>query len=145
MFLVDTNVISENRKGSRANREAATFLREAENDLFLPVQVIGELLSGVEGLRKRGDQMQATSLDAWLRQIVEKFAPRILSFDLECARVWGRLRGGSDQNQIDKQIAAIALVYDLTLATRNVSHYAETGVRLLNPFLPTPPSGKPEA
>ena len=136
MFLVDTNVISENRKGSRADREAARFLRDAENDIFLPVQVIGELVSGAEGLRKRGDEIQAASLDAWLRTILGKFAPRILPFDLECAKVWGRRRGGGDQNQIDKQIAAIALVYDLTLVTRNVSHYAATGVRLLNPFLP---------
>jgi predicted nucleic acid-binding protein len=59
---------------------------------------------------------------------------RILNFDLACAALWGRLMGPSDQNPIDKQIAAIALHYDLTVVTRNVTHFAGTGVRLLNPF-----------
>jgi toxin FitB len=134
MFLVDTNVISEIRKGPRADRGAASFIEQAERDLFLPVQVVGELASGVEMLRRRTDQAQANRLDTWLSAILKRFGARILTFDLECAKVWGRLKGGSDQNQIDKQIAAIALVFDLTIATRNVSHYAGTGARLLNPF-----------
>ena len=134
MFLVDTNVISEIRRGLRADAGVARFILQTEADLFLPVQVVGELQSGVQLLRNRGDNIQAERLDVWLETILERFAPRILSFDLECARAWGKLRGGSDQNQIDKQIAAIALVYDLAIATRNVTHYAHAGVRLFNPF-----------
>jgi toxin FitB len=36
---------------------------------------------------------------------------------------------------LDKQIAAIALVNDLTLATRNVADFQGLGVRLRNPFV----------
>ena len=38
----------------------------------------------------------------------------------------------SPQNQhpIDKQIAAIALIYGLTVVTRNVDDFRETGVEL---------------
>lgn len=43
--------------------------------------------------------------------------------------------GASNQNPLDRQIAAIALVYDLTIVTRNVRHYEATGARLLNPFV----------
>lgn len=41
----------------------------------------------------------------------------------------------NNQNPVNKQIAAIALVYDLTVVTRNMADFAGTGVRLLNPFL----------
>jgi toxin FitB len=37
-------------------------------------------------------------------------------------------------NAIDKQIAAIALLHDLTVVTRNSDDLAGCGVRLLNPF-----------
>jgi toxin FitB len=48
--------------------------------------------------------------------------------------VWGRLRVPNAQNELDKQIAAIALVHDLTVVTRNTPHFVDTGVRLLDPF-----------
>jgi toxin FitB len=35
---------------------------------------------------------------------------------------------------LDKQIAATALLHDLTVVTRNIAHYESTAVRLLNPF-----------
>jgi predicted nucleic acid-binding protein len=66
--------------------------------------------------------------------VLESFEGRILTFDQTCALVWGRLRSANDQNLIDKQIAAIALVYDLTLLTRNIRHYQGAGARVLNPF-----------
>ena len=43
--------------------------------------------------------------------------------------------GFNDQHIVDKQIAAIALVYGLTVATRNTDDFAGTGIRLFNPFL----------
>ncbi len=54
---------------------------------------------------------------------------------------WGKLRSGNDQNLIDKQIAAIALIYDLTIVTRNTRHYDGSGVRVVNPFLADRSSG----
>jgi hypothetical protein len=135
MFLVDTNVLSERRKGSKADPGIVNFLDRSENELFLPVQTVGELLSGVEKLRQRGDSAQVLQLEAWLHPMMDEFATRILPFDLLCAQTWGKLMGANDQNPIDKQIAAIALVYDLTVVTRNTSHFAGTGVRVLNPFL----------
>jgi hypothetical protein len=48
--------------------------------------------------------------------------------------VWGRLRVPNPENPLDKQIAATALIHDLTVVTRNTDHFAPTGARLLNPF-----------
>ena len=58
----------------------------------------------------------------------------VLAFDQEAAHVWGHLRAPNVENPLDKQIAATALIHDLVVVTRNVSHYETTGVRLLNPF-----------
>lgn len=135
MFLVDTNVLSERRKGRRANPGVVEFIDRAEHEIFLPVQVVGELFSGVEWLRRRGDLPQASRLETWLRLILQRYSRRILTFDLECARIWGSLMGVNDQHIVDRQIAAIALHYDLTMVTRNTAHFAGTGVRILNPFL----------
>jgi toxin FitB len=134
MFLVDTNTISELRRGSKADLGVRTFLKERENELFLPVQAIGELSFGIENLKRKGDLPQAQLLQQWLDSILEMFEERVLSFDRPCALTWGRLRSGNDQNLIDKQIAAIALIYDLTIVTRNTRHYDGTGARAVNPF-----------
>lgn len=64
---------------------------------------------------------------------------RILSFDLQCAKIWGALMGVNDQHIVDRQIAAIALHYDLTIVTRNTAHFADMGVPVLNPFLADAP------
>jgi toxin FitB len=143
VFLVDTNVISELRKGRHADEGVVRWLRGADREVFFPVQVIGELRQGVENLRCRGDFPQAAILEAWLDQVVDEFAPRTLVFDAACAEIWGRLMGPSDQNPIDKQIAAIALHYDLTVVTRNTVHFSGTGTRLLNPFSADAPTKPP--
>ena len=134
MFLVDTNVLSERRKGSRSDPGVVDFLNDSSHEIFLPVQVIGEIKSGIEGLRRRGDRAQAERLDAWFRLVLSEFSERILAFDLDCAQAWGLLMGVNDQHIVDRQIAAIALVYGLTVVTRNASHFEGTGVRILNPF-----------
>ena len=62
------------------------------------------------------------------------YADAILPFDEEIAQVWGMLRVRHAENPLDKQIAATALMYGLTVVTRNVSHFEPTGVGVLNPF-----------
>jgi predicted nucleic acid-binding protein len=62
------------------------------------------------------------------------YADSIVDFTELEAQVWGRLRVPHPQNAIDKQIAATALTCGLTLVTRNVSDFENTGVSLLNPF-----------
>jgi predicted nucleic acid-binding protein len=134
MFLLDTNVLSERRKGAKANVGVVSFLERTDQEVFLPVQVVGEIKSGIEGMRRRGDRPQARRLEAWLKSILDEFSDQIIEFNLECAETWGYLMGVNDQHIVDRQIAAMALVYDLTVVTRNTAHFAGTGVRLLNPF-----------
>jgi toxin FitB len=88
----------------------------------------------VDMIQHRGDFTQAKSLENWLQTILDNYAENILDFGREEAQIWGRLRVPHPENALDKQIAATALVYDLTLVTRNVKDFVATGVTLLNPF-----------
>jgi predicted nucleic acid-binding protein len=135
--LIDTNVISEARKGARVNPGVPAFLDAAIADrarLYLSAVTIGELRRGVELIRYRSDAAQANLLEAWLTSVLQDYREQILSFDADVAQVWGRLRVPHHEHAIDKQLAATALIYDLTLVTRNVADFAAIGLRLLNPF-----------
>jgi predicted nucleic acid-binding protein len=137
MYLVDTDVISEARKGEKGNPGVRQFFRDTERDsvpLYLSVITIGELRQGVENVRHRGDEPQARLLERWLNRITATFEDAILAVDQEIAELWGRLRVPNPENPLDKQIAATAVINDLTVATRNTAHYAGTGVRVFNPF-----------
>src|SRR3974390_991451 len=137
MYLVDTDVISEIRKGEKANAGVRAFFESAERDeidLYLSAVRIGELGRGGERIRLRGDGGQAALLERWLQQVSNAYADAILPIDEEIAHVWGRLRAPNPENPLDKQIAATALIHDLTVVTRNTEHFAPTGVKLKNPF-----------
>ena len=144
MYLIDTNVISEARKKSRANPGVIDFFRRvasAGDPVYLSAITIGELRRGVELIRLRGDAEQALMLEDWLSAVLDHYADKVLDFDADAAQVWGRLRAPNHEHALDKQIAAIALVHDLIVITRNSADFAGTGVKVLNPFVvPTPPS-----
>ena len=137
MYLLDTNVISELRKQNKANSGVQQFFQNAiEQDarLYISAITVGELRRGVELIRYRGDHLQAELLDTWLQTILDDYADHILDFTSIEAQVWGRLRVPHSQNALDKQLAATALICGLTLVTRNVSDFVETGAPLINPF-----------
>ncbi len=129
MYLVDTNVISEARKHTKANKGARDFFRQAtgeEAQVFISVVTAGELRRGVELIRHRGDARQAIQLGKWLDTLLAEYQ--------DISQIWGRLRVPHPENALDKQIAATALIYDLTVVSRNHKDFSKTGVRLLNPF-----------
>ena len=136
VYLIDTNVVSEARKSDKADPGVTAFFRKAarqDEALFLSVLTVGELRRGVELIRHRGDTPQAELLERWLARVLDEHRHQILEFDVDAAQVWGRLRVPDPAHSIDKQIAAIALVHDLTVVTRNVVDFERAGgVRVLN-------------
>lgn len=67
MYLVDTNVTSEARKGINANPGVRHFFRSTlPVERYLPVQPIGDIRRGIDNIRRRGDHEQAVRLEAWL-------------------------------------------------------------------------------
>ncbi len=137
MYLVDTNVISEVRKKSKANKGVRAFFKQAiedESRMFISVVTVGELRRGVESIRYRGDVRQANQLEKWLDALMAEYQDHILDINQDIAQLWGRLRVPHPENALDKQIAATALIYELTVVTRNHKDFVKTGVRVLNPF-----------
>jgi toxin FitB len=139
VYLIDTNVISEARKKDKANAGVIAFFKEVVADeipVYLSAVSVGELRRGVELIRHRGDTQQATLLENWLVRLLESYRHSVLPFDTEAAQLWGRLRVPHAEHELDKQIAATALIHGLTVVTRNTADYAGTGVNLRNPFTP---------
>lgn len=133
-FLVDTNVVSELRKGRRANPNVRSWFESVDDaEVYLSVLVIGELRQGVESLRRR-DPASAAQLDRWLHELVAMHAKRVLPVDAAIADRWGRLGIPDPISAVDGMLAATALVHSLTLVTRNVRHVQRTGVRHVDPF-----------
>lgn len=137
MYLVDTNVISEARKGARANAGVRDFLEQVaarRATLYLSAITIGELRRGVELIRHRGDERQARRLEDWLETLLDQYADHVLDFDSDTAQIWGALRVPHPEQALDKQIAATALLHGLTVVTRNSRDFASSAVPVLNPF-----------
>jgi predicted nucleic acid-binding protein len=136
MYFIDTNVISELRKGSKCNLSVQRFFESIQSEsIYISVLTLGEIRRGCENIRQRGDTLQASQLENWLEEITREYKNKILSFDDECAQVWGKLMSPHKSNPIDKQIAAIAMINQLAVVTRNVDDFRETGVQMINPFM----------
>lgn len=135
MFLLDTNVVSELRRPDRA--DARVFGWAAASpvaDFFLSAISVLELELGVLMLERR-DASQGRVLRAWLDgQILLQFEGRILPVDTPVALQCARLHVPDSRSHRDAMIAATALVHGMTVATRNVSDFAPTGVRTFNPW-----------
>jgi toxin FitB len=133
-YLIDTNVLSEVRKGQRCDRNVAAWYRSvAHSDLYLSVIVTGELRRGVELLRHR-DPVQAGNLQNWLQTVDTQFGDRILPVDRVVADEWGRLAAIRTIPVADGLLAATARVHGMIFATRNQRDVAGLGVQLLDPF-----------
>lgn len=133
-WLVDTNVLSELRKGERAHVGVRAWFDAVQDDeLHTSVLVLGELRRGIESLRRR-DDASARRLELWLLQLVDSFGDRVLPVDAEVADRWGALNVPDPVPTVDGLLAATSLVHDLTLVTRNVRDVTRTGARILNPF-----------
>ena len=133
-FLIDTNIISEVRKGGRCDPAvAAWWAGVAEDALWLSALVLGEIRKGVE-LARRADPRKAAALEAWLGDVVAGFSDRVLPVDSAVAEEWGRMNAIRPVAVVDGLLAATAKTNGLTLVTRNAADVAGLGVNVLNPF-----------
>jgi predicted nucleic acid-binding protein len=133
-YLLDTNVLSELRKGARAHPLVREWFEKVEDEsIFTSVLVLGELRRGVESIRRR-DPVAAVALDQWLARLVTQFAKRIVVVDVATANRWGMLNVPDPVPTVDGLLAATALQHEMTLVTRNTRDVERTGVATLNPF-----------
>jgi toxin FitB len=133
-YLIDTNIISEVRKGDRCDPNVSVWYASiAEDDLFLSTLVLGEIRKGIEIARRR-NPAKASALERWLRQVEAAFDTRVLGVDNAVADRWGCMSAIRPVPVIDGLLAATAAVNGLTLVTRNERDVAGLGATVLNPF-----------
>jgi predicted nucleic acid-binding protein len=131
MYLIDTNVLSEARRGSP---QALGWMRSVDPDrLHLSVITLGEIMRGI-ALKERSDPQAAAHLSAWLTRLRHDHAARILPVTDRVAVEWGRLSALRPRGGADGLIAATAIVHDLVVVTRNVADFADSGAACLNPW-----------
>jgi hypothetical protein len=138
-YLLDTSAVSEVVK-PKPDPAVIEWLTQADEEaLFLSVLTIGELEKGVA---KLADGKRRTRLRAWVRRdLVTRFAGRLLPVDLQIADRWGALVGTSESKGlpllvIDSLIAATCLVHGLTAVTRNRADFERCGVECFSPWSP---------
>jgi len=133
MFLLDTVVFSELYKRRRHPGFISWLSVQDENGFFLSTITIGEIERGIE-IQRRRDPPFADALLSWLARSLELYADRVLPVTTGVARRWGVLSARMGHASADLLIAATALDRGLIVATRNVRHFAPTGVATENPF-----------
>ena len=133
-FLLDTNVLSELRKGARCDPSVTSWAaRESRETHYLSALSLGEIRKGIELLRRKAPR-DASALEDWLARLVGQYEGFILPITPEIAETWGRLCARRPLPAIDSLLAATAIEFSLTIATRNTADFKGTGVKTVNPF-----------
>lgn len=135
MYILDTNVVSELRKGTKAHRNVGTWARALPAaSLYLSAISILELEIGILLIERR-DQKQGVVLRAWMdKHVLPTFDGRILAIDTPVAQRCAALHVPNPRSDRDAIIAATALVHAMTVATRNVKHFKPMGVAIVDPW-----------
>jgi predicted nucleic acid-binding protein len=131
MYLVDTNIVSEARRGTP---DAVSWLRSVNPlSVHLSVLTLGEIMRGI-ALKQKSDPRSAAHLTEWLRKLRHDHIDRILPVTDEISVEWGRIAAIRPRGEIDGLIAATAIVHDLILVTRNVKDFEDTDATVINPW-----------
>ncbi|BBP69912.1 twitching motility protein PilT [Pseudomonas sp. Seg1] len=134
MYLLDTNVISELRKPQADANVVAWAKSTSAPSMFISVITLMELETGVLRIERR-DPDQGKVLRRWLkRHVVPAFDTRILPIDVAVAVRCASLHVPDRASESDALIAATALVHGLTVVTRNIGDFQNSGVALINPW-----------
>lgn len=141
MYLLDTDVVSRTSPVSIGRPGLAEWLQAYADHCYLSVISLSELQYGVTRLMERGAHQRAASLQAWLGVILDRFADRLLSYDLQAARRTGELLArvharGFQPDFEDACIAATAECRGLVVITYNTRHFEPLGVSFRAPGLP---------
>ncbi len=130
MYLVDTNIVSEARRGTP---QAVSWLRSIDPlTIHLSALTLGEIMRGI-ALKQKSDPKTAAHLTEWLRKLRYDHGDRILPVTDEIAVERARIVAIRPRGDIDGLIAATAIIHDLIVVTRNVGDFNDTGA-VINPW-----------
>lgn len=137
MIILDTNVVSELIAPMVSPPVETWFSAQNADDLWLTAFSVSELFCGAYRLEsgKRRERLETAIAGI----VFDDFEGRILPFDAEVATRHAELRArlrreGHPTQDGDGLIAAIALTHGAAIATRNIRHFADCGVDLIDPW-----------
>lgn len=138
MIILDTNVVSELMRPSVAAPVRDWLANQPTASLWTTAITVAEIRYGLERLAsgQRKDRLIGAADD-----IFAAFSEFVLPFDAHAAAryaviVAGRERSGQPIDGFDAQIAAICRDRGAALATRNVKHFSDTGIEIIDPWQP---------
>jgi predicted nucleic acid-binding protein len=133
-FLLDTNILSELRKGARCDSNVSHWAaKESTQAHYISVLSLGEIRKGIELLRKKSPE-KCIPLENWLEKLHSDYANCTIPITAEISERWGELSSRRSLPVIDALLAATALEFGLTLATRNTKDFDGLGISIVNPF-----------
>ncbi len=136
MIVLDTNVVSEAMRPQPSPVAVAWLNAQAAETLYLSSVTLAELLFGIGALPAgvKKDRL-AQALD----RLLALFPGRVLPFDQDAARRYADMAVvaralGRPLPVADGYIAATAATRGFAVATRNIQHFGDTGVELIDPW-----------
>lgn len=137
VVVLDTNVISELMRLAPDLRVQAWVLEVPPATVYTTSVTLAEVRFGIARLPAgRRRTLLADAAD----DIFERFADRVLPFDVAAADQYGDLvvereQAGAPISGFDAQIAAICRSRRATLATRNTDDFSRLGLDLIDPWV----------
>ncbi len=135
-FLVDTDVLSDPTR-LHPSAKVDAWLSANETQIYTSAITIGELKRGIERL---SPGTKRAGLEKWLDKLLTSMAGHVLAYNARVPETWGKMmvdleKQGHLMPLTDSMIAAIAKRHNLTLVTRNTTHFAHAGLCVINPFI----------
>jgi len=137
MFILDTNILSALMRDEPHPRVIAWLDRQAPESIWTTAITAFEIRYGLE---KLPDGKKRRKLEIFFERLLsEELDNRILAFDAAAAQQAAilaakRHKMGRNIDASDTMIAAIALARRAKLVTRNVRHFNDLGIDIVNPW-----------
>ncbi|PYV99064.1 MAG: VapC toxin family PIN domain ribonuclease [Acidobacteria bacterium] len=137
MIILDTNVLSTLMQKTPDQSVVAWLDQQPRTSIWTTSVTVLEIRFGLQIMPS--GKRRSTLLQAF-EDLLDKIGQRVAPFDVAAAAQAGDLmasRGkkGRPGELRDSMIAGIALAQHATLATRNTTHFDDTEVSLINPWM----------
>ncbi len=137
MIILDTNIISELMKKTPNQQVMNWFDALSSQPIATTAITVAEIHFGLTNMGKGKRQENLTAL--FQTVLREDFSGYVLPFDQNAAKAYGLLaarlrKKGTPIGQSDTMIAAISMLHDAVLVTRNDKHFKHCGIDIANPF-----------
>ena len=134
--LLDTCVLSELQKKRIDSNVKRNIEKLSSDDMYVSVISLGEIRKGITLLQKGKKRF---NLETWMEELLGTFEDRVLGIDAEIALAWGYITATASKQgvtipAVDGLLAATANVNGLYLMTRNVAHFNDAGISVIDPW-----------